>query len=306
VTLRIEDERPARLRLVVDYVGAVVQRVTYTLWEHLDRVEVEAEVDLEALDPVELTEEYGLAFPFAPGSADVRLGVLGGFITPSERFEAVGHEAFSLRQSIAFTDATPDSAHTIVWAARDSRVVKLPTAAQETEPTLVAVLANHFPEAWNRNEENEGVWPLRFAFTRQSGGFDAAFADGFGRGFAQEPVVYPTWLTAEEPVRRVLDLGGDPVHLLAFQPEVQGRRVLVRLQNPRPDAPASVRVAVPGFTITAAERVTFLGGDPTPLPLNGEAVAVSIEPSEVVTLRLQLDGASASRTPASYQPRGDS
>jgi alpha-mannosidase len=289
VTIRVEDERPARVRLVVER-GGVVPRVTYTLWGGVDRVEVEAAVDLEALGPVEVTETVGLAFPFALDAPQAHLGLLGGFVRPEEdRLDGIGHDAFSLRQSLALTDA----ARSVSWAAADSRVVYLRDTS-EPAPTVVAVLANHFPPAWNRNEENAGTWPLRFAFTHRAGGFDAAFTDGFGRAFAQPPAVEHTWLTAAEPVRPFLDVDGDPVRLLAFQPG-HDDTVHVRLQNPRPDGDATVRVALPGRAVTAAERTSFLGGSPAPLPLDGDGVAVRLGPNELTTIRLRLG--SAARQP---------
>ena len=293
VSVRVEDERPARVRLVVERTG-IVPRVAYTLWNGLDRVEVEADVDLEALGPVEVTETYGLAFPFALAGPQAHLGLLGGFVRPErDRLDGIGHDAFSLRQSLALTDA----ARSVSWAAADSRVVYLRDTG-EAAPTVVAVLANHFPPAWNRNEENAGTWPLRFAFTHRpvgpDGGFDAAFTDGFGRAFAQAPAVEPTWLTAADPVRAFLDLDGDSVRLLAFQPDGDDA-VLVRLQNPRPDAEASVRLAVPGRAVTAAERVTFLGESLAPLPLGDDGAVVRLGPNELITIRLRVG--SAARRP---------
>jgi hypothetical protein len=280
-TVEVADERPARLRLVVTYPGAVVSRVAYTLWEGMDRVDVEVAVDLERLTPVELTEEYGLAFPFALQRPDARLGVLGGFVAPGDRFDGVGHDAYSLRQSLALSEA----GGTLSWAAADSRVVRLREVEGEVAPTVVAVLANHFPPSWNRNEENEGVWPLRFAFTRHPGGFDAAFTDAFGRAFAQPVLAYPTWLTAAEPERAFLRLHGDAVHLTAFQPG-EGESVLVRLRNPRPDADAALRLGLPGQPLAAAERITFLGEHPEPLAPDGEVLTVRLGPNETATYRL--------------------
>lgn len=293
VMIRVEDERPARVRLVVER-GGVVPRVAYTLWDGVDRVEVEAEVDLETLGPVEVTETYGLAFPFALSGPVAHLGLLGGFVEPEQdRLDGIGHDAFSLRQSLSLTDAE----RSVSWASADSRVVYLRDTG-EPAPTVVAVLANHFPPAWNRNEENAGTWPLRFAFTHRAGGFDAAFTDGFGRAFAQPPAVEHTWLTAAEPVRAFLDLDGDPVRLLAFQPDSLPRTrsggedaVLVRLQNPRPDADAAVRVTLPGRTVTAAERTTFLGEAPEPLPLDAGGAAARLGPNELITIRLRLGSA---------------
>lgn len=285
VRVTVEDERPARLRLVVEREG-VVSRVAYTLWAGLDRVDVEASVDLEALAPVDVTEEYGLAFPFDLSDPTAHLGLLGGFVDPArDRLDGIGHDAYALRQSLALTDAE----RTVSWAAADSRVVRLREIEGEAAPTVVAILANHFPVAWNRNEENEGVWLLRFAFTSERGGFDAAATDAFGRAFVQPAPAFHTWLTAAEPVRSFLDLDGGPVHLLAFQPTEDG--VLVRLQNPRPDAPASVRVHLPGHAVTAAERVTFLGESPEALPLDGDGVEIHVAPGDLFTLRLRLGSA---------------
>jgi hypothetical protein len=278
----VVDERPARLRLAVERPGAVVSRVTYTLWENLDRVDVEADVDLEALGPTELAEEYGLAFPFDAEAPEAHLGVLGGFIGPDRDRAAIPpHDAFALRQSLALTDADG----TVSWAASDSRVARPRTVAGEAEPTVVAVLANHFPPEWNRNEENEGVWPLRFAFTHRPGTFDGAFTDTFGRDLAQPVAAYPTWLTAAEPVRSFLTLDGDPVHLLSFQPGEDGA-VVVRLRNPDPAAEAAVRVALPRRALRAAERVTFVGEDAEPLVIDGGGVFVRLQPNGITTLRL--------------------
>ncbi len=291
VTVTVEDERPARLRLIVER-GGVVPRVAYTLWAGLNRVGVEAAVDLEALGLVEVTEEYGLAFPFALDDPTAHLGLLGGFVDPaSDRLDGVSHDAYSLRQSLALSDAE----RTVSWAAVDSRVVRLREIDGEAAPTVVAILANHFPAAWNRNEENEGTWPLRFAFTHHAGGFDTVFTDRFGRDLAQPPLVFHTWLTAADSVRSFLSLDGDPVRLLAFQPDEDGIGVLVRLQNPRPDRPASVRVTVPDHTVLSAERVTFLGEPLAPLPLDGDGVTATIGPNELITLRLRLG--SAARQP---------
>ncbi len=297
VQVAVEDEAPARVRLVVTREGAVVSRVAYSLWEGVDRVDVQADVDLGALRPVDVTEEFGLAFPFALDAPTAHLGLLGGVADPSrDRLDGPGHDAFALRQSLALSDA----GQTVTWAAADSRVVRLRNVPGEGAQTVVAVLASHFPIAWNRNEENRGVWPLRFAFTRRAGTFDAAFTDGFGRAFAQPAPVHHTWLTAAAPVRSFLRLDGDAIHLLAFQPDGgtddptgagTPSGVVVRLQNPRPDAPASVRVSVPGRAVMAAARVTFLGEHPAALPLDGDSVVVRLEPGAFVTLRLHLGSA---------------
>ncbi|MEM8556336.1 MAG: hypothetical protein AAGG50_00695 [Bacteroidota bacterium] len=311
VSVTVHDERPARLRLTVEFGApdssqAVVPQVAYTLWENLDRVEVEAEVDLEALAPVEVTEEYGLPFPFALDAPTAHLGLLGGFADPTvDRFAAFDHDAFSLRQSLALTEGgDSDAARSLSWAAADSRVVKLRETPGEAAPTVVAVLANHFPPAWNRNEENEGVWPLRFAFTHREGAFDAAFTDHFGRAFAQPAAVYPTWLAAADPARSFLTLDGDSVHLLAFQPAAEpgDASVLVRLKNPSPDEDAAVRVSLPGQTLQAAQRVTFLGDAPTLLALDGGTAAVRLGPNEMATLRLHFGTERADRSPSPNQP----
>jgi hypothetical protein len=153
----------------------------------------------------------------------------------------------------------------------------------------VAVLANHFPEAWNRNEENAGTWPLRFALTYRPGAFDAAFTDDFGRAVAQPPIAYATWLTAVEPTHSFLTLDGDAVHLLAFQPADDG--VTVRLRNPRPEAAASLRVGVPGRALAAVEAEH--AGTTTPLAHDGTAAAVELPPNALVTMRLRFAGMSA-------------
>jgi hypothetical protein len=289
VRLSVVDEAPARLRLVVERAGEVVSRVVYSLWEGLDRVDVEASVDLGALRAVERTEEIALAFPFALDAPDVQLGLLGGFARPDrDRLPGARRDMFSVRQAVALTDA----ARSVTWAAVDSRVVRLHESPGEA-PTLVAVLANHFPEAWNRNEENAGVWPLRFSFTHRPGGFDAALADDFGRSVAQAPAAYPTWLVASETVRPVLALDGDAVHLQAFQAAPDGESVLVRLRNPRPDAPARVLLDLPGHDVADAVRVGPDGE--TPLARHDGKPAATLGPNEQTTLRLRLR--SALRTP---------
>jgi hypothetical protein len=288
VRITAHDERPVRVRLEVERPGDVVSRVTYALWEGMDRVEVEASVDLEALAPVTATETYGLPFPLALDDPTTHLGLLGGFADPSrDLFEGVLRDAHALRQSLALSDARG----TVSWAAADSRVVRLYAPEGEPSPTVVAVLANHFPEAWNRNEENVGVWPLRFALTYREGAFDPAFSDLFGRDLAQPPLAYPTWLTAGETARSFLDLDGDLVHLMAFQ--ATGDGLLVRLRSPDGERSARVRLSIPGRPLEAADRVTFLGSAPQPLPVEDGGVSVTLGAHAITTLRLRLTGARA-------------
>jgi hypothetical protein len=78
---------------------------------------------------------------------------------------------------------------------------------------------------------------------------------------------------------------------MAFQ--ATGDGLLVRLRNPDGERPARVRVSIPGRPVETADRVTFLGSDPHPLPVEDGGVSVTLGANAITTLRLRLTGASA-------------
>lgn len=279
VRVSVQDERPARLVLSVHRAGAVVARTDYVLWESVDRVDVTHVVDLARLSVPETMEEYAVAFPFALADAQARIETLGGFLDPQrDRFEAVDHDAFSVRRSVGLSGG----GQSVSWAAVDSRVVRW-RERDGGPPTLIATLVNNFPDDWNRRDERTGTWPLRFSFTGHAGAFDPARTSRFGYNAATAPAVRHTWLRAAEPEHSFLQVDGDQVVLLALLPADDGVGVLVRLMNVDPTRPATARVSSPLLALDTARRLPPREGAGGVRSVGG-TLEVPLAPSEIVTL----------------------
>ena len=235
----VRDERPARLTLVTERPDHLFAQSEFTLWENVDRVDIQHTLDLEQLEVPEQVEDYSVTFPFALADRRAAAEVLGGFLnTETDRFPGIDHDAFSLRRSVAIHNEH----QSVSWAAVDSRVVRLRESLPGAGPTLIANLVNNFPEDWNRWEENEGRLDFRFSFKAHEGPFRPASTGRFGWQINTPLQVRYTWLRSEPASERFLTADSERAVLLSARPAGDQRGLELRLMNMDPHAPAVVRI----------------------------------------------------------------
>jgi len=256
------------------YTGALYRTITFRLWRGLNRIDIAVEIDLEALQKSEHTEEYGLAFAFNARGGEIRCETLGGLTTLEERFSGVGHTFFSIRRALGAETAEG----TLLLASPDCRVFALDTL--NNAGTVIANLVNNFPESWNRNEVNSGRLTFRFHLAAA----DAQQADiaAFGWEAAAEPLARRSWYTRAEPVQQYLTSSNPRVKILSLRPagEENGRYELL-LQNSDPEA---------GQVVTLQSALWLAGAAVTELDLLGCALGTVPVQTNAITLTLPAKG----------------
>ena len=100
----------------------VVETIDFSLLDGIDKVFVNATVNLESMKTTTLLEEYGLPFSFNIQNAEVKSEILGGFIDlEKDRFPGIDHDAVSLRRSVSLYNDNEN----ITWATADARVIRI-------------------------------------------------------------------------------------------------------------------------------------------------------------------------------------
>jgi alpha-mannosidase len=279
-TVTVIDQRPVRLVLRFTRPDCLVKNTDYILWENLDIIDVEHEVDLEWFTETKMLEEYTVSFPFGLKDPRWYVEILGGFIRPeADRFPGITHDAYSIRRSVALSDG----GYTIHWSAVDSRIIRLRESSSNGKRVLLANIVNNFPLAWNRQEENKGTWKFRFGFAGYSGDFKPALSARFGWECNTEIAIRRSWLRSENPQRSFLEIDNPNLIVLSWHLSKDRSAYIVRLYNPDGREKVSGGVHVP-FEDVVVYREPVLSNNQNEIVPSGSVVYVELGPNEIINL----------------------
>jgi hypothetical protein len=282
-SVTVIDERPVRLILRYTRPGCLLIDTDYILWENINRIDIEHRVDLERLAATDVLEEYSVSFPVGPDDSRQHVEILGGYIRPdTDRFPGITHDAFSIRRSVALS--TDD--YTVNWSAVDSRVIRLRESQSDGRTVLLANLVNNFPEHWNRQEENKGIWAFRFAISGQSGGFDAGISARFGWEQNTEVAVRRSWLRSEMPHWSFLSTDNHDIIILSWWLSADRSSYTVRIYNPFGDRNIQGGLHLP-FNDALIFRKPVLSRDRIEVFSVNSVVQLELDPNEITDLIIQ-------------------
>src|SRR5690606_306614 len=227
--INIEDVSPVRLSIIINHKDNLFEKLKFTLWNNIDRVDVENTINLNKLDETDKLEEYAVAFPFNINVAAVYPEIIGGFINPEkEKLPGTTGDGFSIRQSAAISN----DEQTISWTSLDARVIRL-RKDENGKKLLISSIVNNFPVNWNRYEENDKVLLFRYSFTNQSGKFDPAFTSAFGWELNTPAVTAKSWYRSEPSEKSYLKIDNKNIVLLTIKPD-EKNNWQIRLMNSNP------------------------------------------------------------------------
>ena len=235
----IKDESPVRLILESSRPGFLLDKVEYSLWNGLDRVDIEFSLDVSRLAATDVIEEYGIAFPFTLDDPAIRVEQIGGYLDPAQDcLPGKQNTAFSIRRSVALSDAQS----TLSWATLDSRVVSLKKTGDDASPVLYSNFINNFPRGWNRNQIEDGRLTSRFSISNQATGFLPGFTARFGWEAATKPIALRWPLSAEAPEKSFVSVDNEDVVLLAMKTDVKKGRLILDFLNVNPEKTVTITV----------------------------------------------------------------
>jgi len=221
------DLRPVGIILKIEAPGELAEGLEVGIWAGLSVLDVQATINLEALESPESLEEIGLSLPRVNALTNIRAELAGGWINPAEDLlPGVTPEALSVRQGILLKQKK----YSVAVTTRDARVLLL-----EADPSgkilPVLNLVNNFPKHWNRNEENKGSLTFRLhleAMQRRAGPMDVG---ALVSASAEPLIVRDTWLGDNHPEVSSFTLDGDGLLILSMKRSRDGKALVVRIKN---------------------------------------------------------------------------
>lgn len=271
----IIDESPVRLTLRIKRENDVIEIVDYSLLDGIDRVFVNANVNLESLKPTNILEEYGLPFSFDLSNAEVKSEIIGGFIEQGkDRLPGIDHDGVSLRRAASIFNDDEN----IIWSTADARVIRIREDSLTKEPVIISNLVNNFPKDWNRHENMTGQIGFRYAFSSAEGSFDPARTSMFGYELNEPLLVRKSWFRASPSSEEYLTIENQNVVLLNLKSTGEG--IILRLLNTDSGKNQTARIKSKLFTNFNAERIDLLGNKTQDLEVKDNVITLSLKPGE--------------------------
>lgn len=280
VKFEIVDERPVRLALRILLDNAVVEKLEYYLQDGIDKVFIEAEVNLDNLNKTETVEEYGLPFNLNIPGSEVRSEILGGYIDQQkDRLPGIDHDGVSLRRSAAIFNSN----QVINWAAKDARVIRI--RDDETgNKVIISNIVNNFPDAWNRHEDNSGKIKFLYAFSSSTGAFNPAATSKLGYELNTPVQIRKSWFRAAPPSEEFLTIDNPNISLLNLKSSDE--KTILRLINHDSQNNQSAVINSRMFAGYEANVIDLIGNNIQSLEIKDQRVSVTLKPGEYMDILL--------------------
>ncbi len=281
-SFEIIDQRPVLLKAVIKRENHIFKQTVFTLWQNMDRIDVNFTVNLEKLKKTKVLEQYGIAFPFAINDAKYAIEILGGFIDPEkDRFEVIDYDAFSIRHGVV----QYNKKQSVKWASKDSRIIQL----QGKHKTLIANLVNNFPESWNRNEANKGTLTFSYSFSCAQQSFCPSSARRFGQEFSTPPLVYRSLLRTIPTEKSFLQIDSKKIELLTMTRQDGKNNLVLFLKNSDSRHKASARVLSDFFNGAKIYLVNLLYHKIKQMAVKDNYFEVEFRPNEMKIILVELN-----------------
>jgi len=283
--IEIKNETPVRLVLQIIRENELFEKTEYVLWNNIDRVDIQHNVNPEKFVAPEVIEDYGLAFPFAINDQNIKIEILGGFVDPEkDKLPGSSDDGFSIRR----TAAIYNDEQTISLSSLDSRVFKLREDESGTGKVLIINPINNFPLDWNRHEKNEGKITFRFSFTSQPGKFSAPAVSRFGWELNTPSVVRKSWYRSEPSSESYLNIDNENIILNTILPSPGDNSFCLRLMNLNPDKKEAGVITSILFKNMEAFYATYLGESIKPAEVENDSLKVELNPNEIATIQIHI------------------
>ena len=275
ISYEIIDESPVRITLRIIRENDVIETIDFSLLDGIDKVFINAMVNLESMKPTKILEEYGLPFSFDLPNAKVKSEILGGFIEQEkDRLPGIDHDGVSLRRSTSIFNDNEN----IIWSTADARVIRIRKDERTNDPVIISNPVTNFPNDWNRHENLTGKIDFRYAFTSGSGSFDPAKTSMFGYELNTPLQVRKSWFRAVPSSEEYLTINNQNIVMVNLKSVEQG--VIVRLLNVDNQNNQTVRIKSKLFSEYQAQTLDLLGNEIQTLEVSDNILTVTLKAGE--------------------------
>ncbi len=286
-TIKIIDERPVGLRLIQLREDNLFEKIEFSLFDSIDRVDLSFTINLEKLPATDQFEEYGIAFPFSISNPKYQIEIIGGFINPDENlFPGKNHDAFSIRNSIAIYNEEESISFTSV----DSRVIRLQKNNSNPNGILIVNLINNFPKNWNRRDKKEGKLELRFSFTHQNKSFEPSFTNKFSSELNTPLMTRRSWYKSAPTKDSFINIENYNINLLTMKSLELENSYLIRLKNINPFENVETEIFSKLFDNVLVYKTNYFGEKEEEIKINHNSIKIKIKPNEIFTIKIKKKG----------------
>ena len=153
---------------------------------------------------------------------------------------------------------------------------------------LFANLVNNFPEAWHRQENNEGKLNLKFSITSAKGKFDSGYGSRFGWNVATEQTTRKTWFTTNNPSKSYLNIDNNNIVLLTMK-SLKRNKILLRLKNINQNESERTVIRSDFFKNINAYEVNFLDEKNNNIVSKNDEINLSIKPEKIKSIVVEFE-----------------
>jgi hypothetical protein len=276
VSYEIIDENPVRMILRQKRENEVLETIEFSLLDGVDKIFVNATVNLNVMQPTLIPEEYGLPFSFDIKNSRVKSEILGGYIEQDkDRLPGIDHDGVSLRRAVSiFNDL-----ENIIWSTADARVVRIRRDETTGNYVIISNPVTNFPDNWNRHENLSGKIMYRYAFSYAKGSFDPAATSRNGYELNTPLQVRKSWFRPSPSHEEFISIDNQNIILLNLKSTEAG--FILRLINS--DSQNSQRAIIKSRFLPhhVAEKIDLLGLSKEKIEINNESFQFTLRASEI-------------------------
>ncbi len=279
--ISLDDFCPAGVALRIDTPGELFTRIEYALYAGQPWIDLNYTIDFTRLESPAAVEEYGIILPVDDELVNFSIDLAGGALTSTAAI-LPGAETgyYSIREGFSVYD----SKRWITYALNNSRIIKQ-TSEKSGQWNFVVILANNFPEQWNRSEANDQKLTFTIRLTSGTGQFDPAAADRFGWETNSSPLYYHTWQDSDPGQKSYFSSSDPGVQITAIKSD-KTAAVQLRLVN---TSAKPVKTAITSSFINDSQvtEVNPWGKPVKDIKPRKDMFKVSLDPNEIKTIRVK-------------------
>lgn len=257
---------------------------------------ISIEVSIKSKIEIRRKEAVYIAFPFAIGAPQFRLGMTKSIADPAKDFiHGACHEWYCVQDFVSCRGDTEQGRSEVLWSSPDAPLVALSdvnrgrwlTDAELITGSILSYVMNNY---WHTNYKagQGGDFRFRYEITSSGRGFSNDECLRFARG-AATPLFCEASQDKPEPdmssiLQKTLEVTGEGV-IATILPSEKDNAIVIRLRNAR-DNTATVQVKWHGKGSAQFELTNLTEDFPEPVEADKNMCVVPLKSQQIVTLRV--------------------
>ncbi len=263
-------------KIEINYSNSLIMKKEISLLQDSDDIEIKIILNLEELEEPTNTEEYSLAFFSSEESDSISFDILGGMISPEEKFPGISKNDYSIRRV-----AEVNEDYQYLVASPDARIFQIENEGKSN--LILANLVNNFPKNWNRNERNEGT--IEFDFSVKINETNKKISPLKYGWEKTTPIPARVSYYLNKPIEKsLIEISNENIALLSIRNGDKEGSYELLLQNINQKNEIESIVRSERFKDKMIERVDLMGKVLEMIPNENDGFGIKLRPNEIAKI----------------------